>query len=129
MALSRSVGDGRLAAAREFWVARIDVDETLGRLHRGEAIAFVDARREEQWRRATDKLPGALRLAPNVPDETLPVIPAGRAAVAYCACPAQASSVAAAELLRARGYENVYVLEGGLEAWRLARGPTEPIEP
>ena len=29
---------------------RVTVDEVLARLDRGEQIAFVDARREEEWR-------------------------------------------------------------------------------
>ena len=88
---------------------------------------FVDARREDAWRRATEKLPGAVRLAPDRADETLPIIPAGRTAVVYCTSPAEASSLAAAELLVARGYEDVHVLYGGLGAWRLAGGPMEPV--
>ena len=88
---------------------------------------FVDARREDAWRRATEKLPGAVRLAPDRADETLPIIPAGHSAVVYCTCRAEASSLAAAELLVARGYEDVHVLYGGMGAWRLAGGPMEPV--
>jgi rhodanese-related sulfurtransferase len=105
---------------------RIGVVEAVGRLLRGEAIVFVDARREEDWRRATDKVPGALRLAPGA-DETLPIIPKGRTAVVYCTCRGEATSLAAGELLAARGYDDVRVLNGGLTAWRLSGGPTEPV--
>jgi rhodanese-related sulfurtransferase len=107
-------------------VARISVEEALARYCQGQRVAFVDARREGEWRRATDKLPGATRLAPD-PDDTLPILPAGRTVVAYCSCPGEASSVAAAALLRGGGYESVRVLAGGLGAWRRAGGPIEPI--
>jgi rhodanese-related sulfurtransferase len=105
---------------------RIGVVEAVGRLLRGEPIVFVDARREEEWRRAMDKVPGAVRLPPGA-DETLPIIPAGHTAVVYCTCPGEASSLAAGRLLAARGYEDVRVLNGGLTAWRLSGGPTEPV--
>jgi rhodanese-related sulfurtransferase len=117
----------RLAALADLTVTRIGAEEALSRLRRGEPIAFIDARREEEWRCATEKLPGAVRLAPDRADETLPIIPRGHTAIAYCTCPAEASSVAAAELLFAQGYAGVHVLYGGLAAWRLAGGPMEPI--
>jgi rhodanese-related sulfurtransferase len=108
-------------------VPRIAAEEALVRLRRGEPIVFVDARREVEWRKALEKLPGAVRLAPRGADETLPIIRRGQTAVVYCTCPYEASSVAAAEHLRAHGCPNVYVLYGGLPAWHLAQGPVEPV--
>jgi rhodanese-related sulfurtransferase len=106
---------------------KLGADEVLRRLRAGELFVFVDARRESEWRRATDKLPGALRLAPHGVDETLPIVRRGYAAVVYCTCPGEASSIAAAEHLSAHGAEHVIVLDGGLAAWRRARGPLEPV--
>jgi rhodanese-related sulfurtransferase len=108
-------------------VPRIAAEEALARLRRGEPLVFVDARREVEWRRAYEKLPGAVRLAPDGADETLPIIRRGQTAVVYCTCPCEASSVVAAEHLRAHGYHSVYVLFGGLPAWHLAQGPVEPV--
>ncbi len=107
-------------------VARISVEEALARHREGQRVAFVDARHPADWRRAIDKLPGACRLSPD-PDDTLPMLPAGRMIVAYCSCPAEASSSAVARLLRAGGYGSVRVLTGGLRAWRRAGGPVEPV--
>jgi rhodanese-related sulfurtransferase len=118
------VENRRATALAEIPVARISVHEALARHREGQRVAFVDARREGEWRRATDKLPGATRLAP-APDDTLPILPTGRTVVAYCTCPGEASSVAAAEILRAGGYGSVCVLAGGLGAWRRAGGPVE----
>jgi rhodanese-related sulfurtransferase len=107
-------------------IPRIAADEALRRLRAGEPIVFVDARREVEWRNAVEKLPGAVRLAPEGTDETLPIIKRTHTAIVYCTCPLEASSEAAAEHLLAHGVGNVYVLYGGLPAWQLAQGPLEP---
>jgi rhodanese-related sulfurtransferase len=106
-------------------VARIGVEEALARHREGQRVAFVDARHPADWRRAIDKLPGASRLSPD-PDDTLPMLPAGRMIITYCSCPGEASSSAVARTLRAGGYGSVRVLAGGLRAWRRAGGPLEP---
>lgn len=123
MRYATTVASNRVSAVAKQSVARIGVAEALSRLRRGEPVTFVDARREEVWRRAKDWLPGAVRLAPDRADETLPIIPAGYTAIVYCTCPAEASSLAAAELLATCGYEDVHVLQGGVSAWLLAGGP------
>ena len=110
-------------------VPRIAAEEALARLRRGEPLVFVDARREVEWRRAFGKLPGAVRLAPDGADETLPIIRQGQTVVVYCTCPYEASSIAAAEYLRSHGCHDVCVLYGGLPAWHLAQGPIEPVRP
>lgn len=127
MGYATSVLGYRVSDVAKRGVRRIGAGEALARLLRGEPIVFVDARREDVWPHATDRLPGAVRLAPNRADETLPIIPVGHTAITYCTCHDEASSLAAAELLASRGYEDVCVLEGGLSAWRLAGGPTEPL--
>jgi rhodanese-related sulfurtransferase len=106
---------------------RITAQEVLARRSRGEPIVFLDARREEEWRSSSEKLPGALRLPPERPDETLPLIPAGRSVIVYCTCPNEASSARVAERLLARGVRDVHPLYGGLAAWRLAGGRLEPM--
>jgi rhodanese-related sulfurtransferase len=115
----RGSAPGGLAAPR------VTADEVLMRLERGEPIAFVDARREDEWRRSDEKLPGAVRLAPEGDDETLPMIRPAQAVVPYCTCPHEASAAKVAELLIARGYDDVHPLHGGMEAWRRAGGPMD----
>jgi rhodanese-related sulfurtransferase len=109
-----------------FPVTRISVEEALAWHRQGQRVAFVDARHPADWRRAIDRLPGAVRLSPD-PDDTLPMLPAGRTVIAYCACPGEASSAAVARALRAGGYGSVRVLAGGLRAWRRAGGPVDPV--
>jgi rhodanese-related sulfurtransferase len=108
---------------------RTSVALVLERRRAGEAMTFIDARREVEWRRATDKLPGAVRIAPDDPEETLPMIPRDRAGIVYCTSLGEASSVAVALLLRASGYPDVWVLRGGLAGWRTALGPLEAVGP
>jgi rhodanese-related sulfurtransferase len=126
MGYAHRVASRPVAALDEKPVARISVGEALARHREGQRVTFVDARRETDWRRATDKLPGAARLSPD-PDDTLPILPSGRTVVAYCTCPGEASSVTAAEILRAGGYASVCVLAGGLGAWRRAGAPLEAV--
>ena len=104
---------------------RVTAEEVMERLDRHEPIAFVDARREDEWRRSDLKLPGATRLAPDGEDETLPLIRPGRSVVTYCTCAHEASAAKVAEVLIARGYEDVHPLHGGMEAWQHAGGPLE----
>jgi rhodanese-related sulfurtransferase len=107
---------------------RVTADEVMGRLGRGEPIVFVDARRDEVWSDAQEKLPGAVRLGPDdvARDETLPIIPVARSIVTYCTCPHEASSAKVARILVDRGYTDVHPLYGGLEAWRRAGGALPP---
>ncbi|HJS59131.1 MAG TPA: rhodanese-like domain-containing protein [Vicinamibacteria bacterium] len=105
---------------------RVTVDEVLARLDRGEQLAFVDARREEEWRISSQKLPGAVRLSPEGKEETLPLIAPDRAVVTYCTCAHEASAARVAEMLMARGYKDVHPLHGGFDAWREAGGALEP---
>jgi rhodanese-related sulfurtransferase len=107
-------------------IPRMAAAEALTRFRSGEPIVFVDARREVEWRNAVERLPGAVRLAPEGTDETLPIIKRSHTAIVYCTCPLEGSSEVAAEHLLAHGCENVYVLYGGLQAWQLAQGPVEP---
>lgn len=127
MGYAHAVLESAAPAMPDYPVARISAEEALARHREGQRVVFVDARHEADWRRAVDKVPGAARLSPD-PDDTLPILPAGRTVVAYCSCPGEASSSTAARILRAGGYGSVRVLAGGLRAWRRVGGPTEPVQ-
>jgi rhodanese-related sulfurtransferase len=107
---------------------RVTGDEVMARLGRGEPIVFVDARRDEEWDDAREKLPGAVRLGPDdvARDDTLPILPIHRSIVTYCTCPHEASSAKVARILADRGYTDVHPLHGGLDAWRRAGGALVP---
>jgi rhodanese-related sulfurtransferase len=107
---------------------RVTADEVMARLSRGEPLVFVDARGEEAWNESSEKLPGALRLSPEVKDveETLPIIPRDRSVITYCDCPHEESAARVARFLAGRGYSDVHPLYGGVEAWRRAGGALVP---
>jgi rhodanese-related sulfurtransferase len=107
---------------------RVTADEVITRLGRGEPLVFVDARNEDEWEKSDEKLPGALRLSPEVRDEeeTLPLIPRDRGVITYCTCPHEESAARVADFLIARGLTDVHPLYGGMEAWRRAGGTFSP---
>src|SRR5262245_22652307 len=114
----RSTAPGGLEATR------VTADEVLSRLSRGEPLVFVDARRDDEWQTASETLPGAIRLSPEVRDEeeTLPLIPRDRGVITYCTSPHEESAARVADFLIARGWTDVHPLYGGVEAWRRAGG-------
>lgn len=51
---------------------------------RGEPFAFVDTRNEKAWEEAETKLPGAIRVPADKPEEFFDQIPKGRTVITYC---------------------------------------------
>jgi len=72
-------------------------------------------------------IPGACRIAPKELDGPDPLIPKDSEVVFYCAEPTEARSARRALLLDSHGYKHVQPLSGGLEGWRKAGFPVEPI--
>jgi 3-mercaptopyruvate sulfurtransferase SseA len=73
------------------------------------------------------RIPKAIRVEPEGP-----AAPRGRTppqlAVAYATCPDVRAMIRVARQLRARGYRNLRILDGGLEAWVDAGLPVEANE-
>lgn len=63
---------------------RITVDEAKQRMDRGEPLVFIDSRNAEAWAKASDKLPGAIRIPADQVDKHLNEIARDRAIVTYC---------------------------------------------
>ena len=63
---------------------RITPEQIATRVGAGEDLVFVDARSEKAWGKATDKLPGAVRISPDGAAEHLADLPVGKPIVAYC---------------------------------------------
>jgi rhodanese-related sulfurtransferase len=117
---------------RKFSVMRKGVEptkltaaEVKGRMDRGEPFAFVDARGLNEWSQSDSTLPGAIRLTASEVEQHLQEIPQGRTIIAYCSHPNEESSTRLAVELMRRGFLNVHPMIGGIEAWRVAGGPTE----
>jgi len=64
--------------------SRLTPQEVNQRISRGEEITFVDSRREEGWEKSTEKLPQALRVPPENPNEFFGQLPHHRTLVTYC---------------------------------------------
>jgi rhodanese-related sulfurtransferase len=85
----------------------------------GRNAVVVDVRTPEEF--ATGSLPGARNVPVDKVDERMRDIKKDKAVIVVCATGSRAGKVAAQ--LRASGYGEVYVLAGGLAAWREAGLP------
>lgn len=96
---------------------RIAADEVVRKMEAGVPIMFVDLRPLEQQREAPG-IQGAVSMSLDNLARMATALPKDRDIVFYCACPADASSVQAAKLLRDKGFTRVWPLAGGIEVWR-----------
>lgn len=97
-------------------IPQIDVDQARAMLERGDTTVLVDVRESDEWRQG--HIPQAigiprgfleLRIEEKVPDRKTPVI---------LQCASGTRSLLAARALREMGYENLYSLSGGFNAWK-----------
>lgn len=106
---------------------RITADEVARRLEAREPILLVDLRPLEH-RNEMPGIEGAMNTSLDELSRSTAFLPRDRDIVLYCGCPADASSVQAAKLLRDRGFARVWPLAGGIEAWHAAVKNGEPIK-
>lgn len=100
---------------------RITTAEVMHRIDRKEKLVFVDVRSAEDWASSEEIIGGATRVPPDaiqVHAGRLPNLPL----VVYGAHANDQTSLAVARDLTERGFRHVYVLEGGLDAWKRAKG-------
>ncbi len=100
---------------------RITTAEVMRRINRHQHLTFIDARTRDSYMRSEEVISHAMRLPP---DEI--AVRAGRIPrtplVVYCDSPHEQTSMEVARELLSRGFPNVWVLAGGLDAWKQARG-------
>jgi len=110
--------------------ARITATELKRRLEADDRPVIVDLRTAFDIEAAPYKIPGARLIDPEEllrhPHHT---IPRDSEVVFYCVEPREATSARVALRAAQIGFHNVHPLSGGLEAWRQAGFPVEPIEP
>jgi rhodanese-related sulfurtransferase len=104
---------------------RITVDELRKRMEDGEDFTIIDTRNPQAWSQSDERLLDAIRVPSDTLDENRSQIPKNKPIVAYCTWPNEGSSASLARKLRQRGYQNVWALQGGLDAWRNAGLPLE----
>lgn len=99
-------------------VSRIAPRQVVARMARGERVAFVDAREEQSWAEAGERVTGAVRVRlPSVVRDATNV-PRGCPVVVYGADEHEADVPRVADALRALGFREVRILAGGFAAWR-----------
>lgn len=96
-------------------------DELRRRLEREEPFAVIDARSEQNRRESGRSIAGAVRIPPRELEARLGELPRGRTLVLLADLDEQAER--AQELVR-RGVTDVWVIEGGFEAFARAGGDT-----
>jgi rhodanese-related sulfurtransferase len=106
--------------------ARITPLELKRRLDAGDPLVIVDLRTALDIETVPYRIPGARRIAPELllHPPAQPLIPRDSEIVFYCAEPREATSAWIALRL---GFKNTHPLSGGLEGWREAGFPVEPI--
>jgi rhodanese-related sulfurtransferase len=86
---------------------------------------LLDVRTKSDFETSPLKLPGAVRLDPDVAATADLSIEPHQMIVAHCTSPEEATSARVSHTLRQRGYKNVRILKGGLGGWTNARLPVE----
>jgi membrane protein DedA with SNARE-associated domain/rhodanese-related sulfurtransferase len=85
----------------------------------GEAIAVIDLLNFEEGDEDRAGIPGAVRMNPaHLRSRFRVVVPENLGLVLYCSSSGELTSARVAVALRKKGISNVWVLEGGLAAWK-----------
>lgn len=98
-------------------IERLPPDEFRRRLETGVAL-LLDVRRGGALKRDATGIRGAVPILIDQAEAPIPDVDRHTEMLVYCLCSGQASSTRAALWLTRAGYENVFVLEGGLPAWQ-----------
>lgn len=112
-------------------IAWITAEELKAKLAGNSPVAIIDVRGSEGYAASSTTIKGAMhfklrRLESRLKFAPLKNVPKDREVVTYCACPADESSIKAAEILQAAGFRRVRVLKGGWREWNKANGPVQP---
>jgi class 3 adenylate cyclase len=95
-------------------------------LEAGEPVLVLDVRGREQWTAELERIPGATWMPIEELSRRAWDLP-GRRLVVYCSSPGEARSARTARWLEDHGHRDVFVLSGGLAAWRSAGLPVETM--
>jgi rhodanese-related sulfurtransferase len=119
------------AHAQKPAIATITAEELKAKLNNNEAVTIIDVRGAEGYAASNTTIKGAFhfktrRIKSRLKFAPLKDLPKDREIVTYCACPADESSISAAETLQEAGFTRVRVLKGGWNEWLKAKGPLQP---
>jgi rhodanese-related sulfurtransferase len=104
------------AVADHAWapVLTIDPESAKALMDRGQRVEPLDLRPEPEFRGG--RLPRARSMPLAELRDRVDEVPPHGVVILYCGC-GQAELLRAYQFLRGRRYANVYLLEGGLDAW------------
>jgi rhodanese-related sulfurtransferase len=104
---------------------RISPEEVNARVLAGEAMVFVDARNEQAWGSSDRKIPGSVRVPADDVASHASEVHRTATIIAYCTCPNEESSTRVAQGLKENGFQRIFALRGGFNAWVAAGYPLE----
>ena len=112
-------------------VVNITAEELKAKLNNNEPVTIIDVRSSQGYAASSTTIKGAFhvklrRLKSRLKYAPLKDVPKDREIVTYCACPADESSITAAQTLQESGFTRVRVLKGGWSEWNKAKGPVQP---
>lgn len=115
---------------RELRVRRISAPMLAERLERDDKLAVLDLANFEEEEDFADGIPGAYRVDPRLLRKSGRVIvPEDVDIILYCSSGSDTVSARAAVSLKRIGVRNVWVLDGGMQAWREYGFPVgQPLE-
>jgi rhodanese-related sulfurtransferase len=100
-------------------------------MNNNDPVTIIDVRGAEGYAASQTTIKGAFhfklrRIKSRLKYAPLKDLPKDQEIVTYCACPADESSISAAETLQEAGFTRVRVLKGGWNEWLKAKGPVQP---
>ncbi len=102
-------------------------EQVVEHLDAGERLAFVDARSPRACASAAQEIPRSIRVSPDHPFPYLDDELRTATVIVYCTCTAEHSSSRVALRIMGLGFTSVYVLCGGLDAWKEAGFPLRSL--
>lgn len=118
---------GRRRFLRRLRTARVTADEARRLLSPVGRVLVADLRHALEVAADPFRIPGALCIQPEDLARLDEELPRDRDIVLYCTCPDEATSALVARQLHRRGIVRVRPLAGGLDGWRAAGFPVEPM--
>jgi rhodanese-related sulfurtransferase len=117
----------RVTLLRSLRMPRVDPAQLDALLTQEPPPCIIDAR--SGLTRLSDpvRIPGAIVLDHGTSVPQLDGLGRSRKFVIYCNCPNEVSAALVAEQLKTQGYNHVFPLAGGLDAWRSAGFALEPV--
>ena len=111
-------------------IATITAEELKAKMDNNDVVTVIDVRGSEGYAASQTTIKGAFhfklrRIKSRLKFAPLKDVPKDREIVTYCACPADESSITAAQTLQEAGFTRVRVLKGGWNEWLKAKGPVQ----